>query len=439
MVSEAAVRRLAQMLVDEPKMFAQEWFERARDMGAVLPPQWVATIFDAVTPAAREAYVEVFGERLTWLATLDPRWHARTLGVEPTEEGWATGALEERATMLRRLRATDPVRGRTWLESTWATDSPEAREKFIQLVVIGLHSGDEPFLEAALDDKRKPVRVLAAEYLARLPESDYVDRSRARLASLFVLAEKPTGLLSRFSSRKLRVELPTELDKPALRDMIETKPPAHRKLGERAFWLMQWLAAVPPTAWCREFDCTAAELLSAALATDYGDELLSALSAAAIRHPNAEFIDAACAAWRQCAAKPDSHAVSGDSLARLILALPPLERSPQLLKQVAAYHAEGANEAAYDLLGRLEMRWPPDVTTTAFRILEAKIRTEGSSYAQSRLTMDAWARRADAAAAVPLLAGLLERTSAESACYPGLKRLQELLDFRLEMYKELRL
>ena len=75
-VSKAAARRLAQMLVDEPKMFAQEWFERARDVGAVLPPQWVATIFDAVTPAAREAYVEVFGERLSWLATLDPRWHA---------------------------------------------------------------------------------------------------------------------------------------------------------------------------------------------------------------------------------------------------------------------------------------------------------------------------------------------------------------------------
>jgi hypothetical protein len=91
------------------------------------------------------------------------------------------------------------------------------------------------------------------------------------------------------------------------------------------------------------------------------------------------------------------------------------------------------------LLGRLELRWPPDVTTTALRILEAKIRTEASSHAQSRATMDAWARRADAATAVPLLAGLIERTSAESACYPGLKRLQELLDFRLEMYKELRL
>ena len=98
------------------------------------------------------------------------------------------GTLAERCADFALLRLRDPGIARDWLQRTLGTDPPEAREAFVKLLLAGLSMEDESLLETALDDKRKGVRLAAAECLARLPESAHARRNLARLGELPVLS-----------------------------------------------------------------------------------------------------------------------------------------------------------------------------------------------------------------------------------------------------------
>jgi hypothetical protein len=107
------------------------------------------------------------------------------------------------------------------LRSTWDTDAPEAREAFLTILAEEVGTDDESFLEFALDDKRKAVRLAAADLLARLPESGHARRMLARLESLIELEAPHGGILGKLRKRKLRVDLPAAPDKAAQRDGID--------------------------------------------------------------------------------------------------------------------------------------------------------------------------------------------------------------------------
>ena len=195
-IADSALRRLARLSAEGPKELIGEWFTYALKSGKVLPPQWIPPIFEALTPGMRMEYASVFGERIRWLASLDARWTIEGTGREGNESDWLNGTATERTALLRRVRKSDPGTGRAWLAATWTTDAPEAREAFVQALKIGLSGADEPFLEMALDDKRKGVRLAAMENLARLPESGFVQRSLLRLQPAFRrpwLQSKPRG------------------------------------------------------------------------------------------------------------------------------------------------------------------------------------------------------------------------------------------------------
>jgi hypothetical protein len=95
---------------------------------------------------------------------------------------------------------------------------------------------DEPFLEAALDDRGKTVRRAAAELLPRLTESRFAAR----------MAERARACV-RWSGKAPVVQPPKACDAAMIRDGIEPKPPVGT--GERAWWLGQVLTASPLSAW----------------------------------------------------------------------------------------------------------------------------------------------------------------------------------------------
>src|SRR5262249_20549984 len=111
---------------------------------------------------------DVVGRRGAWLAGLNPDWSF--IGAQIAESDWETGTRGGRVALLRQLRHSHPERAIALLQSTWPTDAPDDRVAFIAELEAGLSMQDEPFLEAALDDRRKDVRRQAAELLMRLPE-----------------------------------------------------------------------------------------------------------------------------------------------------------------------------------------------------------------------------------------------------------------------------
>jgi hypothetical protein len=435
-IADSAMRLLARLAAEGPKDLMGEWFACALRSGRVLPPQWIPAVFDLLTAQRRGDYAALFGARLRWLAAQDAHWCIDGADRECQQGDWETGSVVERVALLKRIRATDAATCRVWLEGTWPTDAPDAREAFIQVLRIGLTSGDEAFLERALEDKRKSVRVAAVDLLACLAESAFMQRMLARLQTAFVLEPKATGLLAKFSSRKLHIELPTAPDKAALRDGVEPKPPAGAKMGERSFWLAQMLSVLPPREWTRRFNCSASELLDAVARSEHADAVLGALSTACARHPEGAWVDALCAAWRARARDQPADAVA--AMATVLAATPANERDDHLQVQLRALRGQGLPELCLHLLTSAAYAWSSTTTSLACDLLLARSEeSAGGIYHLGAGTMETWGSRMDIATAGPLVQRLLDRIESESPTRKVLERLAQLIDIRQDIHKEL--
>ena len=112
------------------------------------------------------------------------RWQFAAGAREDPRAIWETGTPEQRVSAIRRMRETDPGGARELVGTTWKSDGADERAKFVEAMRTSLSPDDEPFLEAALDDRSKQVRSAAADLLARLPQSAFVERMIERAEPL---------------------------------------------------------------------------------------------------------------------------------------------------------------------------------------------------------------------------------------------------------------
>ncbi len=237
----------------------------------------------------RAAIALVLGSRGRWLAAQNPDWSYVT-GGQNTDCDWQTASREWRLEKLKRCRASDPMRARELVASTWNQETPADRALFLESFAAGLSTDDEPFLESALDDKHAGVRRAAAELLSRLAESGLCQRMIARIGPLVQFSEHRGKL-------QINVTLPDQYTKDMARDGVEKKVEG---MGEKNAWLHQLLACVPPTNWCQATGRSAAELIAAAERSEWKPTLMSAWTAAARRHSDIDWIEAilTCNEWR---------------------------------------------------------------------------------------------------------------------------------------------
>ena len=231
-VSIAAADRLDAILGGGYRSVLGEWLGRAGTAGLLVPPDRLPALLQTarVDHRVRAAAAAVLGARGRWLAALNPAWAWATGAGEDVAGTWATGTRDARRLLLTRLRATEPGPARELLASTWVTETPEDRAAFVDVLAAGLSMEDEPFLEAALDDRRKDVRLAAAGLLRRLPGS--------RLAARMAERSRPLVQEGRH---------PVAVDAGMVRDGIVARPPAG--VGQRAWWLHQLVAATPLATW----------------------------------------------------------------------------------------------------------------------------------------------------------------------------------------------
>ncbi|HTU57247.1 MAG TPA: DUF5691 domain-containing protein, partial [Polyangiales bacterium] len=368
LISEVAAWRMVRILNGDHRDLLLEWFGLAARSGKVLPPQWLPVVLDTLKPSELDEVAPVMGRRAIWLAARNPAWRLRDPSAMPSEELWANGTVAERVAALTALRAIDAGAARGWVERTWQVDPPEAREAFVRVMLSGISAADEAFLEAATRDKRKAVRLSAVECLARLPSSAHALRNLERVERLLALDPPGKTLLGKAKKRGLRVELPATLDEAAERDGIEESPPGRRGIGQRAWWLVQMVALVPPSHWTTRFECDAQVLIDAVADTDYAADLLSALSQAACRHADAPWIGA-LVKHALGSRRADSTWDEGGIL-QLICAVPLAGREP-LLAQALESIDDATFPLALGLLNGSGVDWSPATTRRAFELLGA--------------------------------------------------------------------
>ncbi|MEV0968147.1 DUF5691 domain-containing protein [Microtetraspora glauca] len=253
LVTRTASDRLARILAGEQGRLLAEWLEIAAGSGVRVPARLIPKLLDlgARDQSIRGHLGVLAGARGRWLAGLNPGWSY--LQAEPTDgyagstDVWEFGTSGDRRAYLAALRAADPTAARELLARGWSEETPEDRAAFTHLLAEGLTMADEPFLEEALDDRRREVRQAAADLLTRLPGSRLGTR----------MAERAGRLLTRGGDR-LRAEAPKACDSRMERDGVRARPPAGT--GQRGWWLQQVIAHTPLSFWTGRFGLSPVEI-----------------------------------------------------------------------------------------------------------------------------------------------------------------------------------
>ncbi|MFF4774337.1 DUF5691 domain-containing protein [Microtetraspora fusca] len=317
LVGRAAAVRLERILAGEQGRLLPEWLEIAAERGARVPARLIPKLLDL---GARDQSIRVHlgvltGTRGRWLAGLNSAWSY--LRDEPTggagaAEMWEFGTGGDRRAHLAALRARDPEAARELLAVGWDKETPEDRAAFTRILADGLTMADEPFLEAALDDRRREVRQAAADLLTRLPESRLGTR----------MTERAGRLLVRDGDR-LQARPPKACDSRMERDGVRARPPAGS--GQRGWWLQQVVAHTPLTFWPEHFGLSPAEITAMEVG-DWAREVRMGWTRAAILQRDA--------VWARAL-------VEVEPLTDLLAILPPAEQSRIAAEYVRRHPVDG--------------------------------------------------------------------------------------------------
>lgn len=353
-----ASQHLALLLQSHFAELLPEWLTMLGAAGRRVPEEWLPALLDLGARRAelRSALLPVLGQRGRWLAQYNDDWSYASEANDETL--WQTGRFEERLALLRQLRATRPERALELLSATWNEERAKQRRNFIELLANGLSMADEPFLEAALDDRSAEVARAAAELLARLPESRLVQRLTAR--ALQWMRFQPRRLLKQ---ARLEVELPE--DDPALRRDGIADPPPTVKLGEKAWRLSRIVGAVPPSVWRQHWQHTPTEILAASRESEWRQALLEGWALATQRHRDPDWAEALLPLY------PDH-----DTLTAALAEVLPAARFEAYLLVLLRDSSSSSRTTALVLLSRVQRPWSVALGRAVLEQVRQRIRED---------------------------------------------------------------
>ncbi|WP_282786410.1 DUF5691 domain-containing protein, partial [Nocardia sp. CC201C] len=210
----AAAARLGSLLTGTSSFLA-EWFAAAEPFDYRAPDAMCSRLLERAKSVAahREALLRLAGARGRWLAARHPGWRGLIRAAADDDSVWSHGRPAERRAWLARLRRTDPGAARTALATSWPTESGPGKVELLAVLADRLSTADAPLLESGLDDRRAEVRRLAADLLARLPDSAFAERMARRASAWLTMGAHPDG-------PRLTTTGPGVLDDAARRDGI---------------------------------------------------------------------------------------------------------------------------------------------------------------------------------------------------------------------------
>jgi hypothetical protein len=259
-VPDAAARYLLQMLGGEHKEVLAEWLTAANARGLRQPEELLPYLLDLGLKQTelRPLLFPLLGPRAIWLAEQAGMGPWAYFRLDDVEMVWQEAEPPVRAGLLAHLRWRDPARGRELLASTWRSEGARQREKFLQELAQGLGADDEPFLEEALDDRARGVRLAAAELLARLPGSAFNQRMAERATSLLSLQRGWRGTRLSINEEAARADATWD------RDGLPVELPRDTTLTKAGWMVAQVLPYAPPVGWLRLWQLKPHELLALA-------------------------------------------------------------------------------------------------------------------------------------------------------------------------------
>jgi len=288
--SSRSSRHLQLILDDTHAAALEEFLQLMHTSGKTIAPLFIPILLElALTDGAIRGFIlPLIGERGKWLVGQNPKW---AVHFAPAQlDSWETASLEERLFIFHQLRINQPQEALALLTKDWAELESKNKGAFLSKMQTGLSNSDESFLEDCLYETRKEIRQLAANLLARLPNSALSQRMWERIQD-FVQIKK-----NQLKKEQAIITLPDNIDETMLRDGID---PRHqwKSGGLKASRLGQMIAVVPPKRWEKEFSKKPVELIQLFLQSDWAVLFLQAFSQAAILHQDQEWMEAILSLW----------------------------------------------------------------------------------------------------------------------------------------------
>ena len=278
-----AIATLLRLLADPDPALIEEWAQLALTHGVRVDGATAPLVLEwwARQPRRSESVFAALGRRGEWLASLNADWQKPVATLEipaDADDVWQSGKSAERLAILTSVRRRDPARALALVESTWQSDGANDRQRFLEVLAGHPSMADEPFLEAALDDRSKLVRRQAAAVLALIPGS----RLRQRLADsakAIITVQTTRGTLLSRGRRQVVLVPPESFAASWERDGIEERQP--EGVGQRAWWMRQILARAGLAVWTERTGMTPDAILESLKKDDYFGDAMQALVGAA--------------------------------------------------------------------------------------------------------------------------------------------------------------
>jgi hypothetical protein len=404
-----------------------EWLTAAGSAGRRLPAELLPALLDAGRRhrELRPLVAPVAGPRAGWLAAQRAGW-AYASAAPPAEAdvaddtAWEFGRIAHRVAYLTGLRRRDPARARELLVAGWDSEPPDDRAALLAALGTALSSDDEAVLERALDDRRRQVRAVAADLLARLPAGAYARRMAARAGACVDLSDPA----------RVGINPPDTCDRSMTRDGIAPRPPSG--VGERAWWLEEILARTTLRQWPRPD-----EFLARSISDEWRATVRRGLARAAATQRDV--------GWAVALADPLTADVArrGHPEDRLLLealydVLPPDDLAARATAVLRRGLPEATAVGVEHVLALCPRPWPPPVAEAVFAAVEDQLGRRGAGWRVAGLCELA-GLRLPAGFADRALA-LLERLRGGRSNDPAIpigERLAATLRFRHDMLEEL--
>ncbi len=285
-VSARAARHLRLILEGRFQPALPEYLQLLKEQQKRIPAEHLPALLylSLKSPQLWKTVQENLGADERWLLRQNPDW--APLADRPDVESWPDAAPEERLSMLRYIRRTQPEEAAPLLESIWSEISHPEKQAFLKEMEFHPGPYDEAFLEACLNDSRKEVRTVAAQLLVRLPDSALLERLFSRARGLF-REEKGKG-----PSLQLPDKPDDELKKAGIGAGKKPYPG-----GKRAALAYSILSKISPKRWEEHFGRPTVDTLRLLAGSDNKKLVLDALANAAVLHQDHRWIEAILRYW----------------------------------------------------------------------------------------------------------------------------------------------
>ncbi|MEZ0107106.1 hypothetical protein ABH920_001097 [Catenulispora sp. EB89] len=355
LLSSATSARLTALVASRSEALP-EYLGAAARTGCRAPAELLPPLFDYArgSIAVRADLMKLAGPRGTWLAKQNQQWSTFTrYAAAPDPEAWQSDKPHERIGYLTWFRGKDPASARELVEEAWTQIgssagglSAETRAAFVEALGVGLGPEDEPFLEAALDDKSRQVRAEAVRLLATLPSSRFAERMVARLHARVTVVTKNAEVLVTLKDK------PDEATEDETRDgigegWVQTEDERRLARMQPSYWLEDLIASTPLSAWEQYCELTPAELMRATAANRWeANACHRGWRSATLRQKDTRWAEAFCAVN---ASNDMLELLSDEAAERWCLSV------------VASHRSQYSIHSAPSILSRLGRPWPDAV------------------------------------------------------------------------------